>query len=185
MYLLEGIHQIRVLSELVSGAADGSATPINSVAIQSMKWAPVYQNGSQVVQRGGDNILAVVEEDDTFLGYEITLDMAALEPALKAAIAGGTVVANKYAAPKDDTEMPYPFRLKAWTKNFTESDSLSTQDGFIEFEFPFCKKGKFGSSDASQEKFLNDSFTFIARKNSSNPSSIESALTHDKVSAIV
>jgi len=185
MYLLEGIQQIRVLSELVNGAADGSASAINSTAIQQMQWAPVYQEGAQVIQRGGDSILAVVEEDDTFLGYQVTLDMAALEPTLKAAIAGGTVASNKWSAPKDDTEMPYPFRLKAWIKNFTQSDSESSQDGFIEFEFSFCKKGKFGSSTANQQAFSNDQFTFIARKNSSNPSAIESALTHDKVAAIV
>lgn len=185
MEILYGINQIRVLSELDDGSADGSATAINSVAIQQMGWAPVYIDGAVATQRGGDNILAQIEEDDNFLGYQFTLDMAALEPALKAAIAGGTVVANKYYTPKDSTEMPYPFRFKFWIKNFTQSDSASTQDGFIEFEAPFCKKGRFGSSTANQQVFSNDQFTFIARKNSSNPSNIESPLTHDEVAAIV
>jgi len=184
-YVLNGIRQIQVLSELSDGAADGSASAINSTAIQQMSYSPVYVEGVQMIQRGGDDILAVIEEDDKFLGVDITIDMAGLEPTLKAAIAGGTVADDKWSAPKDDTEMPYPFRLKVWVANYTESDSNSEQDGFIEYEFPFCKKGKLGSATSGQQAFTNDQFTFKARRNESNPSSIEAAITQDKVTSIV
>jgi len=185
MYILNGIRQIRVTSELSDGAADGSAEAIDSTAIQQLAYSPVYIEGQQMVQRGGDDIKAVIEEEDRFLGVDITIDMAGLEPELKAAIAGGTVSTNKWLAPKDSTEMPYPFRLKVWVANYEESDSNSEQDGFIEYEFPFCKKGKLGSATSGQQAFTNDQFTFKARRNASNPSSIEAAITHDKVSSIV
>ena len=183
-YVLEGIRQIRVLSELDSGAADGSASDINSTVIQEMTYSPVYIDGAEVIQRGGDDILAVVKEDDKFLGVDITLNMAGLELTLKAAIAGGTVNGTKWLAPKDDTEYPYPFRLKAWVANYTESDSESTQDGFILYEFAYCKRGRLGSQTATQQAFANDQFTFQARRNESDPSSIESAITMEKVAAI-
>jgi hypothetical protein len=184
MAILYGVKQIRVLSELDSGAADGSASAINSTMIQQMALAPVYIEGAEVIQRGGDAVKAVVTEDPTFKGVDLTLDFAALEPALKLAIAGGTVVGNKWSAPKDDTEKPYPFRLKVWQTVETESDSESSEDGFIEHEFPFCK-GRLGNINGNQQAFTNDQFTIQCRKNASNPSAIESAWTHDEVASIV
>lgn len=185
MYLLEGIRKIRVTAELDTGAADGSATAVTSEAIQEMGYSPVYVDNPQLIQRGGDSILAVIQEDPSFLGVDLNINMAALELALKVLMAGGTVAGTKWSAPADDTEMPYPFRLEAWVANYTESDSESTQDGFIKYEFAFCKRGKLGSGSSAQQAFTNDIFTAEARKNSSDPSSIEPAITQEKVSAIV
>ena len=184
MSILYGVKQIRVLSELDTGAADGSAVAINSTMIQQMGLTPVYIDGAETIQRGGDAIKAIVKEDDTFAGVDLTLDFAALEPALKLAIAGGTVVGDKWSAPKDATEMPYPFRLKVWQTVETESDSESTENGFMEHEFPFCK-GRLGSITGNQQAFTNDQFTIRCRKNASNPSSVEAAWTSDAVSSIV
>jgi len=185
MALIEGIRQIRVTPELEDGSADASAEVVTSTMIQSMDIAPAYIDGAEIIQRGGDNIVAVVKEDDKFLGVNLTLNLAALEPILKVAIAGGTVVADKWESPKDDTEMPYPFRLEVWQANYTESDSESTQDGFILHEFSYCKRGRLGSRNAAQQAFSNEQFTVEARRNESNPSAIESAWTHDEVASIV
>ena len=185
MALVEGIRQVRVLAELEDGAPDGSAEAVNSTMIQSMDIAPVYIDGAEVIQRGGDDIVAVVKEDDNFLGVNITLNLAAVENALKVLIVGGTVVGDKWEAPKDDSEMPFPFRLKVWQANFTESDSESTQDGFIEHEFAYCKRGRLGSRAAGQQAFSNEQYTLEARRNESNPSDIEGAWTHDEVASIV
>lgn len=184
MAILYGVRQIRVLSELDSGGADGSASAINSSMIQQMGLAPVYIDGAEVIQRGGDAIKAIVKEDDNFVGVDLTLDFAAFEPALKLAVAGGSVTGDKWSAPKDDTEKPYPFRLKVWQTIETESDSESTENGFMEHEFSFCK-GRLGSISGNQQNFANDQFTVRCRKNTSNPSNIESAWTHDEVQSIV
>ena len=184
MSIIYGVKQIRVLSELDSGAADGSATPINSTMIQQIGITPVYIDGAEAIQRGGDAIKAVVKEDDSSVGVDLTLDLAAIEPALKLAIVGGTVVGNKWSLPKDDTEKPFPFRLKVWQTVETESDSESDEDGFMEHEFSFCK-GRLGSITGNQQAFTNDQFTVRCRKNASNPSAIESAWTTDEVVAIV
>lgn len=184
MALIEGIRQIRVTAELDTGAADGSATATTSTMIQSMDISPAYIDGTEIIQRGGDTIKAVVKEDDTFLGVNITLNLAACEPDLKVLMVGGTVTSNKWESPKDDTEMPYPFRLEVWQAVFTESDSESTQDGFIKHEFSFCKRGRLGSRNAAQQAFSNEQYTFEARRNESDPSDIESAWTHDEVASI-
>jgi len=185
MALIEGIRKIRVTAENDDGSADGSATAVESDMIQSMDIAPAYIDGAEIIQRGGDEIKAVFKEDDTFLGVNITLNLAAVEVALKVLIAGGTVVDTKWEAPKDDTEMPYPFRLEVWQIVLTESGSESTQDGFIKHEFAYCKRGKLGSRAAAQQAFSNEQYTLEARTNSSDASDIEGAWTHDEVTDIV
>lgn len=184
MAILYGVRQIRVTPELDGGGADGSTVPIVSTMIQQMAMSSIYIDGAEVIQRGGDVIKAVVKEDDTYRGEDLTLDFAALEPALKAAIAGGTVVGNKWSAPKDDTEKPFPFRLEVWQAVETESSSESSQDGFLLHEFAYCQ-GRLAGMNANQQAFTNDQFTIRARNNSSNPSVIESAWTTDEVAAIV
>jgi hypothetical protein len=183
MAILYGVRQIRVTPELDGGGVDASATAITSTMIQQMSLTPVYIDGAETIQRGGDAIKAVVKEDDTFVGVDLTLDFADLEPNLKAAIAGGTVNGDKWEAPKDDTEKPYPFRLEVWQAVETESDSESTQDGYLLHEFAYCQ-GRLGNLNANQQAFSNDQFTIRARKNASDPSAIEAAWTTDEVSAI-
>ena len=186
MALIEGIRKIRVTAELEDGSADGSAAAVESDMIQSMDIAPAYIDGAEIIQRGGDDIKAVVKEDDKFLGVNITLNLAAVEVALKVLIAGGTVVDTKWEAPISDDEMPYPFRLEVWQANYTESDSESTQAAlpFMKHEFAYCKRGRLGSRSAGQQAFSNEQYTLEARRNESNASDIEGAWTHEEVAAI-
>jgi len=179
-----GIRQIRVTPLLDDGSADASAEAITSTMIQQIAMASVYIDGAEVIQRGGDNIKAVVKEDDTYRGENLTLDLAAVEPELKAAIVGGTVTDDKWEAPKDSTEMPYPFKLEAWQAVETESESESTQDGFIKHTFNYCKRGRLGSSNASQQSFTNEQYTVEARVNESDPSDIGAAWEHEEAAAI-
>lgn len=182
--VLYGIRQIRWTPLLDGGGADASATAINSTKIQSMDIAPVYVEGNEATQRGGDDIVAIVKEDDNFLGVDLTINTAAFEGGLKAAIAGGTSSSDdQWSAPIDDTEMPYPGELKVWVANYTESDSESTQDGFILYTFNFCK-GKLGTQNPADQSFTNEQFIIRARRNDSNPSDIEPAIEMEVVETI-
>ena len=185
MALIEGIRKIRVTAELPGGSADGSATAVESDMIQSMDIASAYIDGVEVIQRAGDAIKAVFGEDDTFLGVNLTLNLAAVENAIKVLIAGGTIDGTKWIAPRNAGEMPYPFRLEVWQVVLTESESESTQDGFMKHEFAYCKRSRLGSKSAAQQAFSNEQFTLEARTNESNPSDIEGAWTHDEVADIV
>ena len=184
MALIEGIRSIRVTALLDDGSSDGSATPVTSTMIQSMDIAPAYLDGAEIIQRGGDAIKAVVKEEDTFLGVNITLNLAAVEEDLKVLMVGGTVTDTLWESPKDSTEMPYPFLLEVWQANYTESESESTQDGFIKHTFNYCKRGRLGSRNAAQQAFSNEQYTFEARTNESNPSDIGAAWEHEEVASI-
>jgi len=187
MAVLYGIRQFRVTPELEGGGPDGSAVPIVSDDIQSMDITPVYIEGNEATLRGGDGIKAIVKEEDTFRGVDITISNAIFDANLKAAIAGGTVTgapgSEKWLAPASSLENPYPFRLEVWVSNYTESDSESTEDGFILYEFAFCK-GRLGSQGPADQVFAVDQFVIRARRNESDPSLIEPAITEEEVAAI-
>ena len=183
MALIEGIAKIRV-TELDIYGADGSPLVSEiSTMIQSMDIAPAYVDGAEIIQRGGDKIKAVVKEDDTFLGVNITLNLAAVEVDLKVLIVGGTIDpadATKWEAPINDSEMPLPFKLEVWQAHYSESDSESTLDGYIEHVFAFCKRGRLGSRSAAQQAFSNEQYTLEARRNESY-SPFEGAWTHAEI----
>lgn len=185
MAVLYGVKQIRVTPLLDTGAADPSASAITSTKVQTINITPAYVDGAQADLRGGDAIVASIQEEDTFKGVNLTMSLATVEADLKAAMVGGVVASNKWSAPVDSTEMPYPFKLEVWVTNYTESDSDSTADGYVKHDFAFCKRGRLGNKDLDQQAFSTEQYTFEARKNSSNPSSIEPAWEHDVVASIV
>jgi len=188
MAVLYGINQIKVTPELPGGGVDGSAVAIPSDDIQSMDITPVYVDGNEATLRGGDSIKAVVKEEDTFRGVDITISNATFNAELKKAIVGGTVTgavgSEKWSAPDGEPENdPFPFRLEVWVTNYTKSDSESTEDGFIEYVFAFCK-GRLGSQGPADQVFAVDQFVIRARRNESNPSLIEPAITEEEVAEI-
>jgi hypothetical protein len=182
--IMYGVRQIRVTPLLLTGAPDGSASPIVSTKIQTLDISPAYIDGSVATLRGGDKVVAEIQEEDVFKGVNITINMATAEAKLKAAMVGGTESDGKWSAPKDATEMPYPFKLEVWQANYTESEE-SIQDGFIKHEFDFCKRGRLGGKSITQQEFSTEQYTFEARRNTSNPTDIKPAWDHEKVASIV
>lgn len=183
MPVLYGVEQIRVTPLLDSGAPDASASPVTCDDIQSLDINAIYIDGNESVLRGGDSIKAVVKEEDTFSGVDLTMTVATLDYELKEAIVGGQGASNSWEAPVNITENPYPFKLEVWVKNYSESDSESIQDGYIKYTFNFCK-GRLGSQNPSDQNFAVEQYIIRARRNDSNPSDIEPAIEMEKVSAI-
>jgi len=181
--VIYGANTIRVTGLLATGAADGSAIPVTSDDIQSIDIAAVYIDGNEATLRGGDEIKAIIKEDDTFVGFDLNLKVATIDYALRKVICGGAGDDNEWQAPVSSAEMPYPFKLELWCKNFTESDSESTQNGFVKYLFNFCK-GRLGSHSAADQSFAGDEFIIRARRNDSNPSSIGAAVDMEEVSSI-
>jgi hypothetical protein len=184
MAVIYGVKQIRVTPLLDTGAADPSAVAIVSTKIQKINITDVYIDGNQADLRGGDTVVASVQEDDIYKGHNLSMSLATVEPELKAAMVGGTVTGNKWEAPKDATEMPYPYKLEAWVTNYTESDSESTADGYVKHTFNFCKRGRMAGKDMDQQAFSIENYTCEARRNSSDPSDILAPWEHDEVASI-
>ncbi len=184
-YAIYGVRQIRVTPLLEDGSPDASATAITSTKIQKIGMTDVYIDGNAATLRGGDSVVAEIQEDDIYKGHNLTMNLAVVEPNLKAAIVGGVVASNKWSAPKDATEMPYPFKLEVWQAKYTESDSGSLQDGYYYHVFPFCKRGRMAGKDMDQQAFSLENYTCEARRNESDPSDIKAPWEHDEVASIV
>lgn len=185
MAVLYGVRQIRVTPLLTTGAADPSASAITSTNIQTINITPAYIDGVESTLRGGDSVTAIIQEDDIFRGVNLSMNLATADAELKQAMVGGTYDDDEgWAAPVDDTEMPYPYKLEVWQANYTESDSESTADGFIKHTFNFCKRGRLGGKDMDQQAFSTENYTCEARRNESDPSDIGPAWEHDIVESI-
>lgn len=183
MSVIYGANQIRVTNLLSTGAADGSATPVTNDDIQSIDIAAVYIDGNEAILRGGDAIKAIIREDDEFVGFDLNLKTATVDYALRKAICGGAGDSDEWQSPLSNTENPYPFKLELWVRNYTESDSESSQDGFVKYTFSFCK-GKLGTHSAADQAFAGDEYIIRARRNDSNPSTHVAAVDMEEVSAI-
>jgi hypothetical protein len=184
--ILYGVKQARVKNLLADGSADGSATEYDIVDPQRVGYAFVYIEGERVDLRGGDDLKAVIQEDDKFLGVDISLDLATLQPEIDATICGGTATpaSSKYESPKNDAEEAFPLELTLWVANYEGSDSNSVQDGFVMYTFGFVT-GRKDSGEHGDKAFGTQSYMLKARKNISDPSDIKPAYEYEQVASIV
>jgi len=184
-YAIYGVKQIRVTPLLDTGAEDPSAVALTSTKIQKIGITDVYIDGNQSDLRGGDGVVASIQEPDIYKGHNLAISLATVEPDLKAAMVGGVVTDDKWEAPKDATEMPYPYKLEVWATRYTESDSESSADGYRKHTFNFCKRGRMAGKDLDQQAFSIENYTCEARRNESDPSEILAPWEHDDVESIV
>lgn len=182
---LYGVEQVDIRNLLSTGAVDASATTYNIDNPQDVGITAVYIDGTRVELRGGDDLIAIVEESDKLLGFDINFKVAQLMPEVDETICGGTATpgSSKWESPTSDAEEAYPFFMHVWIKNYTESDSRSVQDGYIKFTFPFCT-GRRASQDHSQQNFGSPSYTIEARRNESDSEDIQPAMTYEAKESI-
>jgi len=180
---LYGLRQIRLVNLLATGAADASAITYDITNPQSVAYSFIYIDGEEQVQRGGDDIVALINEDDKFVGVDFDVVFAALMPEVDETICGGIATSSKWESPITDAEEAYPFSMIIWVANYTESDRGSVQDGFIKFTLPFCKGRR--STDTNADKvFGKPAYSIEARNNESDSEDILSAITYEKVASI-
>jgi len=183
--ILYGVRQIRIKNLLSTGAEDPSATEYDVTKPQRVNWTPVYLDGEQQVHRGGDSIVALIEEDDKFIGIDFSVALASLSPEVDATICGGvaTPASSKWASPISSSEDAYPFEMTIWVANYKSSDADSEQDGFIKFTLPLCK-GRRDSDSNADKPFGAPSYAIRERRNESG-SPVLPAITYEKVDSIV
>ena len=183
--ILYGVRQIRLVNLLATGADDGSATTYDITNPQSVGYSFIYIDGEEQVHRGGDDIVALINEDDKFIGVDFNVVFAALMNEIDYVICGGTSTpaSSKWESPTTDALEAYPFSMIIWVANYTESDRGSVQDGFIKFTMPFCK-GKRSSDTNADKTFGKPAYSIEARNNEADSEDILSAITYEKVDAI-
>ena len=182
---LYGVEQVDIKNLLSTGAEDASATEYSIDNPQDVGITAVYIDGTRVELRGGDDLIAIVEEADKLLGFDVSLKVAQLMPEVDETICGGvaTPASGQWTSPISDAEEAYPFYMYVWIKNYTESDSRSVQDGYIKFTFPFCT-GRRAGQDHSQQNFGSPSYTIEARRNESDSEDIQPAMTYAAAESI-
>lgn len=181
---LYGVRQIRLLNLLATGAVDPSATSYDITNPQSAAYSFIYIDGEEQVHRGGDDICALINEDDKFVGVNFDIVLAALMPEVDETICGGvaTPASSEWASPTSDTEEAYPFSMIIWVANYTESDRGSVQDGFIMFTLPFCKGKR--STDTNADKVFGKPAYNIEARNNESGETVLPAIKYEKVEAI-
>ncbi len=131
---------------------------------QQASLAYQMQAGQRVELRGGDKLLAAVEDDDELLGVDITFTDAAMNGDAWAIIDGGTWddTGSEYTPRATGTEHP-GFACEIYQARYTEgSQHQSNEAGFVVFNFPFCK-GAASSLSQQDRQFSTPQFTIKAR----------------------
>ncbi len=178
-----GIRQVDLLALLDTGCADGSAIKqvIDNPQIASMTF--IYEDGETFTLRGGDGIVARIEEDDTFIGVDVVLTTAQLMPDVDEVMVGGTNVDENWKSPVDSSEDAFPFEMILWIQQYTESESASRADEFVKVTFSFCK-GRKDTWESADKVFGVQVYTIRCRINECVDAVPVAAMEYDKVAAI-
>lgn len=180
---LFGVRQVDLTALLDTCCADGSAVIqiIDNPQIASFTF--VYEDGETFTLRGGDGIVARIEEDDSFIGVDVALTTAQLMPDVDEVMVGGTNVGDKWTSPVDSSEDAFPFEMIIWVQQYTESESKSRADEFVKITLSCCRgrKDTWGNEDKA---FGVQSYTIKARNNECIDAAPVAAIEYEKVSAI-
>lgn len=130
------------------------------------------EEGESESLRGGDSVLARIEEDDTIIGVNLSITDAKFDPELYAAISGGSVIEEEvdteeevvgYEAPtiEEQRSNKTPFEAKVYVQSHDSSGNI---EGYVEYTFPFCK-GIFNGIDHGDQEWGTPEFSVKGREN--------------------
>ena len=178
-----GLRQVDLTALLDTGCADGSAVKqiIDNPQIVSRTY--IYEDGETFTLRGGDAIVARIEEDDTWIGLDIVLTTAQLMPDVDEIMVGGTNAGDKWTSPVGPAEDAFPFEMTIWVQQYTESESASRKDEFVKETLSFCK-GRKDTAESADKTFGVQVYTIRCRNNECIDGAPVAAQEYEKVPAI-
>lgn len=129
--------------------------------------------------RGGDQLLALVEEEDYVVGANITLTDARFDAKAAVIIGGGQLITvddgtgNQeivgYVAPTlEEQAQRTPFQLEVYVANYNKSGGV---DGWLKYTFPFCK-GRSPNIEHQDREWGTPEFEIKARENPATGESV-------------
>lgn len=167
-------------SEKVGGKVVRITTP------QQVSYDPQIIEGSRQELRGGDGVVATVEDDDILVGMNATFQDAILDFEAMAMIGGGTLVGTApdytgYIPPtiaEQKANPRPPFKAEIYTAEYAEgAQDASDIVGYIKVTL-WNAKGRIPTFAQQDRTFVVPSYTIKGRENKAQ---MKPAFTIDKV----
>lgn len=180
---LRGCKGMVIFPLLATGAP---ASPVVRYGIKTANKAGVelvYEEGEKSTLRGGDVIIAVVEDEDVVVGATFKFTDARFNAEATTIVAGGTLVTSGgdsigWEAPKlSDQGTRLPFGAEVYVSNFTKNGIL---DGYQKITLPFCM-GKAPGIEHADKEWATPEFEVKAKE---NPYSNSSCYRREFVTAL-
>lgn len=121
--------------------------------------------GQRVELRGGDKLLATVEDQAQLVGVELSFNNAELPGEALALLAGGTFETGKYTAPRLGS-ITDPVMVELYVARYAEgnSDADSSIVGYRKWNFHHAQ-GRVPNYTAQDRNFLVPQFTIRGKEN--------------------
>lgn len=155
-----------------SASATASTANVTVVLVsepQEAAFTAVIAEGEAVDQRGGDLLRCRVEDEDRFLGQDVTFRNAKLSAEAVVAMCGGALQLSGsdvigWQAPDSQATQPL-FRLQLFGKNYTEgSHDVADHSGYIQVDLYWCK-AQVPSFTLADRQFVSPELTIQSREN--------------------
>jgi len=142
---LRGVKLLRIQTLEADGSDPTTPVHYKMTTPQSIGIETETEEGESAIQRGGDAIVARVQEVDTIVGATLTVRDAKFDIEAHIHLCGGTLIEETILTVDYNTgwEMPtiaeqqtrLPVLLEAYIKNFTSS---GYQDSYLKYVFGWC-----------------------------------------------
>lgn len=177
--------KLMVLTELNQDGttkADGAVVKITTP--QQVSYDPQVIEGSRQEIRGGDRLLATIEDDDTLVGINATLQDAVLDFDAMKLLAGGSLITTGtepnvtvtgWQPPTiaDQATTPRPaFKAEIYQAEYAEgSQSDADMVGYVKVTLNYCK-GRVPTFTQQDRTFSVPSYTIRSRENKGDPENV-------------
>lgn len=120
--------------------------------------------GQRAELRGGDKLVATVEDEPEMTGVELSFTNAELPGEALVLLAGGNFAAGKYSAPRIGEVVP-PVIVELYVARYAEGNNdASNIEGYRKWTFYYAK-GRVPNYTAQDRNFLVPQFTIRCKEN--------------------
>lgn len=172
--ILYGCRRLDLTPISEDGSPDPDTTTVKIDVPQECGVEPQVQEGNEATLRGGDKLIAIIEDEDILTGINFTFTNAKLDAEEVQLIGGnGTIKTDAegnsigYEAPTMEEQQTgkTPFMAELYVAEYAEGASnKAALKGFVKFTLNYCK-GSVPTFTSSDQDFLTPEFTIKAREN--------------------
>jgi len=170
MEVIYGVRLVRVAALDPDGGVPAAPTWQVIEGVQQAPIQAIYSEGQSQEVRGADKLIARIEEDDEYIGADITLQNAVLDLSVLPTVVGGTYNAGPPASwePRAIGTAAPKFIMEIYAARYAEGSQHSSDvAGYDKYTFPSCTAR--GPDHTLQDRnFATPQFVVKARDNSTD-----------------